>query len=124
MAVKLDKFSSLSLSDNLLTNATLIRISNLTTLKFLNISNTQISDLMCLSTCASMNSLTLRTTQVTDLSPLLAMYNAGSFHNSGSSIDVSNNNLDLRAGSANRTVIDTLVSKGVTVSYTQGNTVN
>ena len=68
------------------------------------------------------------TTGITDLSPLKTWYDNGAFHwkNPGdynNRIEIETLNLDFTPGTANRDIIDYLISKGVKVLYRTGNIV-
>jgi hypothetical protein len=75
---------------------------------------------------SSVQYLGLWNNQLTDLSPLKDMYEAGSFRAEGASVDFAamNDSLELGAfplstrGQANQDVIDYMISHGVSMHYT------
>lgn len=117
----LDMWSSLQLTD-----AVTARLTNLTNLIDLSIMNSSgVTSLDFIKTMTSLCIIGFVDDGITDLSPLKTLYDAGGLRvveDISPSVEVTYLDLDLRAGTANRNVIDYLLGKGIEVLWQDGNT--
>jgi hypothetical protein len=108
------------------TQATLERLTSLVNLKSLAIAYSNgLNSITPFTGMTSLVQLYLTGTNITDLSPLQTLYDAGAFRTWDwmlPEVDVQELGLDLRSGTANRDVIEYLINNGVTVFYEFGNT--
>lgn len=77
------------------------------------IHDTQISDVSPVVNWPGLTKLNLRDNRITDISPLVANAGIGS----GDAVQLQGNYLDLTAGTPNRNDIDTLLGRGVVLTY-------
>ena len=96
-------------------------IANLTKLTHLDLSgNSSLTDITPLASLVQLDHLSVPACGISDLATLLTIHNGGGFQ-SGSYINMTDNGLNLSAGSANRNIVDTLLNAGVEVVYASGN---
>jgi len=101
----------LSFSNNQVTSLT--PLQNLTNLVYLDFSNNQVTTLTPLQNLTNLQYLYFYNNQVSDITPLVNNPGIGS----GDNVDMRYNYLDLTPGSQNMQDINTLLSRGCTVSY-------
>jgi internalin A len=96
-------------------------IADLTKLTHLDLSgNSNLTDITPLASLVQLDHLSIPACGISDLATLLTIHNGGGFQ-SGSYINMTDNGLNLSPGSANRDIVDTLVSAGVEIVYASGN---
>ncbi len=88
-------------------------LANLTNLRELDLEDNEISDLGPLANLTNLQELDLEGNEISDLGPLVA--NSGL--DSGDSVKVHHNNLDLTSGSAAMKDIEALERRGVDIEY-------
>ncbi len=107
----LTSLQELDLGDNEISD--LGPLANLTNLRELDLEDNEISDLGPLTNLTNLRELDLEDNEISDLGPLVA--NSGL--DSGDSVKVHHNNLDLTSGSAAMKDIEALERRGVDVEY-------
>jgi len=116
------------LIDCSLTDTFLAKIPTLPNLQYLNLSEnpgiTNLSTLAPVLKASSFTTLNVSSTNLINLQDLETAYDAGGFHQSGASINITYCGLDLKTGSGDRSIVDYLVGKGVAVSYEAGNSLD
>jgi len=88
-------------------------IANLTNLQHLSLGNNQIIDISALSNLISLQYLDLDNNLISNISSLVNNHGL----DSGDAVDLSYNNLDINSGAQNMSDIQTLISRGVIVTY-------
>lgn len=99
-------------------------LENLTYLEHLALGGNKIRDISVLANLTYLESLSLGDNKIRDISVLLTIHEAGGLQGEGSRVDISYNNMDLKPGSNNRNVVDTLIEAGVEVRYEDGNIID
>jgi Leucine-rich repeat (LRR) protein len=95
-------------------------LSNLNKLENLAISENLINDISALSNLVSLQWVDLGYNQITDISSLQDCNNNGGFIE-GSYLNLTNNNMNITSGTNNLTIVNELISKGVSVDFEEGN---
>lgn len=98
-------------------------LANLAEIEDLALNDNQIGNVSALASLSNLNELDLDHNQVGDITPLLTCHNNGGLQ-SGSFVNITYNNMDLRPGTNNRNIVDQLFNAGVIVIYEDGNIVN
>jgi len=110
-----------------ISNASLSKLATLSKLQYLILSgNTGVTDLANLASIigtSGYTSLNVSRTMITGLASLQTAYDAGGFHQTDASINITNCGLSIIPASANRAVVDYLIGKGVRVDWEAGNTI-
>jgi hypothetical protein len=118
-------FVGLEVGDTGISDTSLATIGGLHSLTNLGIwGNLLITDLSLLIDSTDLEFLCFDGTGVTDLSPLLDLYDSGAFRGEWAWIQMRRLGLDLTSGTPNRDVVDQLISDGVFVEFEEGNTVD
>jgi hypothetical protein len=104
----LTKLQSLSLDYNKIRDIS--ALSGLTSLQVLTLGDNQISDISALSGLINLTDLNLIDNQISDISALSGLTNLHV-------LDLWNNNIDITPGSDDMQIINTLIGRGVAVSY-------
>ena len=95
-------------------------LADLTQIEHLALNDNQINDISVMVYLINLNYLQLYSNQIKDITPLLTCHNDGGLQ-SGSYVNITNNNMDLQLGTDNRNVVDKLIDDGVSVIYEEGN---
>ena len=110
----LSNLTTLNLSDNQITDTRFLE--NLKNLSWLGISNNNISDISPIMFNSNLSYLDLRDNNIKDISPLVLNINDTNL-SKGLKLDLSNNYLNLSEESQNAKDIQTLLDKGINVTY-------
>ena len=112
-----------------ITNAVTGQFANLTTLKGIDLwFSPGITSLDFIKTMTSLVYVDMESDGITDLTPLKTLYDAGGLRPltgfwTTPYVDITLMGLDLRTGRPNRLIVDYLLSKGMTVLWQNGNTI-
>jgi Leucine-rich repeat (LRR) protein len=131
LGAHLSEFTELRLSENALSGAVLSSIVNMTALEALQLSDNNIGDLSSLAVLTNLQELDVHGSGLagTDLTFLQTLYYNGAFRDFGvmgygGYVDISENNLDLTTGTANRDVVNYLLANNVYVEWESANTID
>lgn len=118
-------YVQLEITGSQITNSSFAMFNNLTELTSIAVwDNLGITDLSLISNLVKLKEAYLSSTRPMSLTPLKDLYDAGAFRAAGSTIEITNCSMDLRTGTSDRDVVNYLISGGVKVLYTTGNTVD
>ena len=122
------EWENLALTDNDMGNSSLALLANLENLEILDLFANDITDLSAITGMTNLRVVSFEENEITDLAPLKTLYDNGGLRADSDAnvaeLNIELCNLDLRTGTANKEIIDYLVSGGVSVTYTDGNAVD